>query len=155
MDNVHEPDGGCDQFGLRQGSGVEEMQKHMSALYERQGMPEAWDDVNNVFLEPAKVVDARAEEMRFFKKLGVYRRVPRALIKELGGKLISVRWLDTNKGDRDEPNYRSRLVGREYNEGRDDTICIDPATRSATNGDLACFHGWLKEAWPTKGTYDK
>ena len=98
------------------------MNKEMSALYERQGMPEAWDDVNNVFLDPKKVQEAREEEMSFFRKLGVYKRVKRSLVKSTGGRLITVKWLDTNKGDKDNPNYRSRLVGREYNEGRDDTL---------------------------------
>ena len=36
--------------------------------------------------------------------------------------MISVKWLDTNKGDRDNPNYRSRLVGREFNDSKDDTL---------------------------------
>ena len=53
-------------------------------------MPEAWDDMNNVLLEPDKVAAARAEEMSFFNKLGVYQRVPRAIIKQVGGKLVSV-----------------------------------------------------------------
>ena len=56
--------------------------------------------MNNVFLEPDKVAAARAEEMSCFKKLGVCRRVPRAMIKQVGGKLVSVKWLDTNKGYR-------------------------------------------------------
>merc|ERR1712086_908052 len=30
-----------------------------------------------------------------------------------GAKVITTKWLDTNKGDADSPNYRSRLVGRE------------------------------------------
>ena len=122
IDNVHEPDGGCDAFGARVGDGTMEMRKQMASLYERGGMPEAWDDMNNVFLDPAKVKIARAEEMGFFKKLGVYRRVPRELVKQTGGKMISVKWLDTNKGDHDNPNYRSRLVGREFNDSKDDTL---------------------------------
>ena len=44
------------------------------------------------------------------------------MIKRVGGKLISVKGLDTNKGDRENPNYRSRLVGREYNDCKDDTL---------------------------------
>ena len=36
--------------------------------------------------------------------------------------MITVKWLDTNKGDKENPNYRSRLVGREYNEGKDDSL---------------------------------
>ena len=38
------------------------------------------------------------------------------------GKLIDVRWIDTNKGDTANPNSRSRLVGREFNTYRDDAI---------------------------------
>ena len=39
-----------------------------------------------------------------------------------------MKWLDTNKGDRDAPNYRSRLVAREYNDSNDDTLyaCTPP-----------------------------
>ena len=94
----------------------------MDALYSRNGTPEAWDDMNDVFLDPVAVKQARAEEMSFFKKLGVYRRVPRSRVDELSGKMISVKWLDTNKGDRINPNHRSRLVGREFNVGRDDAL---------------------------------
>ena len=60
--------------------------------------------------------------MSFFKKLGVYRRLPRAMIQQVGGKIPTVKWLDTNKGDLDAPNYRSRLVAREYNDSKDDTL---------------------------------
>ena len=33
-------------------------------------------------------------------------------------KIIKTRWLDINKGDRCSPNYRSRFVGKEYNDGK-------------------------------------
>ena len=33
-----------------------------------------------------------------------------------------MRWVDVNKGDQDDPEYRSRLVGREFNVGRDDAL---------------------------------
>ena len=112
VDNVHEPDGGEDLFGGRPRDGIEIMKKHMDALYHSNGMPEAWDDMNGVFLDPDLVVAARAEEMAFFKKLGVYKRVPRSKVTELGGKMVSVKWLDTNKGDKLQPNYRSCLVAR-------------------------------------------
>ena len=39
-----------------------------------------------------------------------------------GGKIIGVRWVDVNKGDALDVNYRSRLVGREFNVGRDDAL---------------------------------
>ena len=94
----------------------------MHALYERQGMPEAWDDMNNVFLDPSAVVAARQIEMDFFKKLRVYKRVPRSNVRETSGKMVSEKWLDTNRGDKSAPNYRSRLVAREFNQGKGDTL---------------------------------
>ena len=30
-----------------------------------------------------------------------------------GAKVISTKWVDTNKGDSEKPNYRSRLVVKE------------------------------------------
>ena len=122
VDHMHEHDGGEDKLGERVRDGVEELRKHMDALYRRGGMPEAWDDMNGVFLDPSLVAAARKEEMAFFRKLGVYKRVPREMVAKLGGKMISVKWLDTNKGDKARPNYRSRLVARESNLGRDDAV---------------------------------
>ena len=60
--------------------------------------------------------------MEFFKKLGVYIRVLSSRVAELNGKMVSVEWLDTNKGDKLNPNHRSRLVAREFNQGKDDTL---------------------------------
>ena len=106
-----EPEGGEDRIGCVR-LGHEDLQKHMDALSSRDGTTEAWDDMNEVFLNPIAVKQARSEEMAFFKKLGVYRRVPRSRVVEVGGKMVSVKWLDTNKGDRLNPNHRSRLVAR-------------------------------------------
>ena len=95
VDRLHEPEGGEDRVGCHR-VGIEQLNKHMDALYSRDGNPEAWDDMNNVFLDPAMVANARKEEMDFFKKLGVYKRVPRSEVARTGGKMISVKWLDTN-----------------------------------------------------------
>ena len=32
-----------------------------------------------------------------------------------GTKIIKVRWIDINKGDENEPDIRSRLVAKDYN----------------------------------------
>ena len=45
--------------------------------------------------------------------MGVYKKVPRDVAKKMGCKVITTKWVDTNKGDTSRPNYRSRLVGRE------------------------------------------
>jgi len=60
--------------------------------------------------------------MEFFKRMGVYTIVHESHQKETGGKVIDVRWIDVNKGDSLDPDMRSRLVGREFNVERDDSL---------------------------------
>ena len=122
MDPVHEEDGGDDSFGLRPQRGIEILKGELDALSMRNGMMVAKDDVSGKDLDPGLVKAARDEEMAYFKKLGVYRTVPRSHQKSTGGKVIGTRWIDVNKGDASEPNYRSRLVGREFNVYKDDTL---------------------------------
>jgi hypothetical protein len=71
---------------------------------------EAWDDVKQVWLDPSKVKEARAEEMDYVRKMKVYDKVLRS---DCPGKPIPVRWVDTNKGTEGDPNYRSRVVAKE------------------------------------------
>ena len=70
---------------------------------------EAWS------LETAElgVGQARKLEMEFFKRMGVYKKVPRDVAKKMCCKVITRKCVDTNKGDSSRPNYRKRLVGRE------------------------------------------
>ena len=60
--------------------------------------------------------------MGYFAKLGVYDYATHADQQMTMGKIIGVRWVDVNKGDSEEPEYRSRLVGREFNVGKDDAL---------------------------------
>ena len=60
--------------------------------------------------------------MRYFDKLKVYDRIPRSDMLKKGGKTIGTRWVDVNKGDKVDTNYRSRLVGQEFDRGRDDAL---------------------------------
>ena len=47
------------------------------------------------------------------------------------GKLIKTRWIDTDKGDAENPNYRSRLVGREIKtDERPDLFAATPPLES-------------------------
>ena len=56
---------------------------------------------------------ARELEMEYFKAKNVYTKVPREDAYRRAGKApITVKWVDTNKGDDDKPNYRSRLVAK-------------------------------------------
>jgi len=74
----------------------------------------AWDDVKGVQLDLGKVREARAAEMGFLKLRCVYKYASRAEAKRLGRNVIGVRRVDTNKGDDDEENYRSRLCAMEF-----------------------------------------
>ena len=71
----------------------------------------------------AKLVKAgRVVEMDYFKSMGVYERVPRSEQLETKGKVIGTKWIDTNKGDFENPNIRCRLVGKEFGTGPDDAL---------------------------------
>ena len=73
-----------------------------------------WDDVKGGWLIENKVKKARADEMEYVRKRGVYERRPYAEAKARTGKPpIRLRWVDTNKGTEMEPNYRSRIVAME------------------------------------------
>ena len=78
------------------------------ALYEEM---EFTDDAHGGWLPKAEMIEARRLEKGFFRKMGVYRKIPKAQAK--GKTIISTRWVDTNKGTEAEPVYRSRLVAKE------------------------------------------
>ena len=81
---------------------------------------EAWGDVNNCKLDPVKVRKAREEEMEYFRRMQVYRKVPIQRCKDEAGKLpIKVRRVDTNKQDESNPKYRSRLVAKDCKKHSD------------------------------------
>ena len=54
--------------------------------------------------------------------MNAYTRCPRSVVEEEGLKTIGVRWIDVNKVDLDDPNYRARLVGTEFNSLKDDSL---------------------------------
>ena len=122
IDPIHEEPGGQDKFRMRPQEGIDILKAHMYALTYKQGIASAKDDASGKELVPELVTRAREEEMSYFRKLGVYKVVPRSHQRTTGGKVIGTRWVDVNKGDAENPNCRSRLVGREFNVGRDNTL---------------------------------
>ncbi len=74
------------------------------------------DDLTGAPLDKDLAIKARKLEMDYFKKMKVYTKVRRGKWM----KVISTRWLDINKGDTRNPDYRARLVGREIKTYRDD-----------------------------------
>ena len=124
IDPMHEPDGGCDCVHRGFQDSVSGLSALLAGLDRRCGIiPIAWADANdNAALKTELDVKARAIEMEYFKNMGVYEIVPRGQIDECGGKLIDTRWIDTNKADALNPEYRSRFVGREFNTGKDGSL---------------------------------
>ena len=73
------------------------------------------DGVKGGPLNRTMVTEARRLEMAYVNNMGVYTKVPREEARKSGTRVITTKWVDTNKGSEIEPNYRSRLVGRELN----------------------------------------
>jgi hypothetical protein len=100
------------------------------AIEEGEGCSEMifWDDITGEPLSWEGVVNARKEEMEEFRKHKVYKKVPiKQCWDETGKGPIGVRWIDINKGDADNPEYRSRLVAKEIKKDtREDLFAATP-----------------------------
>ena len=94
-------------------------------------------------------------EMEFFKKMAVYRKVPKSEVKRQGGKIISTLWIDTDKGYRGNPNYRSRLVAREIKKDkRQDLFSATPPLETSKLLVADCAKG-QRQAKPLRiGIFD-
>ena len=90
------------------------LSRHLSALNTRDGKVSCVDDVSGETLSEEGVRAARALEMEYFMKIGVYEYVTRDEYARSGckGKVIKGRWLDINRGDGVKTHYRSRFVGK-------------------------------------------
>ncbi len=62
-------------------------------------LQEACGDVSGKELDASKVRQARPEEVEYIRKTNLYTKGPREMAKQAGAKVISVRWIDINKGD--------------------------------------------------------
>ena len=117
-----------------------------AALHEEDS--ESWiaiDDVTGQRLDPRLMRIARKEEIAYFKQMGVYEKVDISEAwAETGKAPIAVRWVDINKGDSNNPNYRSRLVAKEFNTG----VC--PELYAATPPS-ECLRLMLSKLASTKG----
>ena len=73
-----------------------------------------WDDVNGGYLDNELVKAAREKEREWVRKEKIYEIVPRQQCWDRTGRAhIPLKWVGTNKGDHEHPNYRSRLVAKE------------------------------------------
>ena len=75
---------------------------------------EFWDDMSGKRLDARLIKEARDEEMVEVRKHAVYVKVPLSQCRDETGRApVGVRWVDVNKGDDTNPEYRSRLVAQE------------------------------------------
>lgn len=100
---------------------VEELKNSMGMLNESAGVLTAWDGVTSAELDPQRVQEARKLEMKFFKEMGASTRCSYVCVHREGGKLIDMKWIDV-KGDKSNPACWQRLVGREFNDHKDDSL---------------------------------
>ena len=76
---------------------------------------EAFDDLTGARLDPDMMRTARKDEIAYFRARQVYEKVATQECWDVTGKApIATRWVDINKGDEANPNYRSRLVAKEF-----------------------------------------
>ena len=75
----------------------------------------AVDDLTGMKLDAGKVVEARTKEVGYIRDKRVYNKIFRSQAVRNGWKVVQTRWIDINKGDDENPNCRSRLVGKEFN----------------------------------------
>lgn len=95
---------------------------------------EYYDDMSGEKLSTEGVGKARAEEMKAVSKHSLYTKVP---TKECWGKTgkgpIGTRWVDVNKGDEVNSEYRSRLVAQEVKaDKREDLVAATPPLEANT-----------------------
>ena len=102
---------GC--FGVQAPDDDAEIERHMRGP--AQGFSgKCRDDLTGQVLRDVWVDAARATELAYFHSKNVWVKVPKHEARKATGKsAISVRWVDVNKGDDVNPNYRSILVARQ------------------------------------------
>jgi len=117
----------------------------------------AWDDISAAPLDPEMAKAARRLEIAYAEKKPVCEKIPRRLAKERGWEIVRSRWIDINKGDDKKPNYRSRMVGKEFNDSElEGLVAATPplealrlllswaATDSTVHPDGTCQSQWRK-----------
>ena len=72
----------------------------------------AWDDLTGMKLDAGQVKEERAKEVQYLRDKRVYDKIPRSQALRNKWNIIQTRWIDINKGDDENPKYRSRMVGK-------------------------------------------
>jgi hypothetical protein len=91
----------------------------------------AWDDVKGKQLDESKVKEARLEEVTYMIRKGVWKEVEVDECWRTTGKdPVTIKWVDTDKGEGGEVKIRSRLVARDFRvkgeKDREDLFAATP-----------------------------
>ena len=116
-------------------------------------LQDAWDDVSGKALNPKKVQEARQLEMDYINGKKVWRKTTRKKALDQGYRIVGTRWIDIDKGDESRPEYRSRLVGKEYNTGPEQGLFASTPPLEALRwlvSEAATVEGLREKSW--KGT---
>ena len=94
-----------------------------------------WDETSHKLLDSSEVIAARLDEIQQIRNHKVYEKVPLGECHQRSGKAsIKVKWLDTNKGDEINKEYRSRLVAKQIKrDKREDLFAATPPLEAKTN----------------------
>ena len=97
----------------------------------------------------------REKELAYFKSKEVWKIVPRSEAHARTGRPpITVRWVNTNKGDHDNPNVRCRLVAREIRTPGMEAIFAPTPPLEALRTVLSCavtqYPDQPKKVWEPK-----
>ena len=88
-----------------------------------------YDDMSGKILPRDLVEAARREEIAEVKRMGVWRKVPRAQCwHETGRPPIGIRWVDVDKGQDGVRDVRSRIVAQELSKGKSKDVDLFSAT---------------------------
>ena len=91
----------------------------------------AWDDVHGDKLDMKLVRKGRKEEIDYMEFRGIWEICDEdEAWRETGHGPVSTKWVDTNKGTKDEPLVRCRLVARDFRKkgekDREDLFAATP-----------------------------
>ena len=74
----------------------------------------AVNDVSGKLLDASKVKEARKTELEIIDKYGVWKLITKKEAADRGLSPVALRWVNINKGDDTEEDYRSRVVVKEF-----------------------------------------
>ena len=72
-----------------------------------------FDSISGTRLHTELLKVLRQVEFDFMNRPGAYRKRPRTWATDKGIPVIPTKWVDVNKVDAKQPEYRSRLCGKE------------------------------------------